>query len=73
MEHTILWHMQFRFRWRERPWASQDSKNSFCLPTFCLQPNCALDMWREEAEAREVAIKIKHLDTNTDTLNDTHL
>lgn len=37
----------------------------FCSPTYCLQPNCALDKWRDMERAREAAIKINHLDKHT--------
>lgn len=36
----------------------------FCSPTYCLQPNCALDKWRDIERTKEAAIKINHLDTH---------
>ncbi len=44
----------------------------FCSPTYCLQPNCALDKWRERKTAREAAIKINHLDKHAHTHTHTH-
>jgi len=62
---------------RRRPWHSEDKilmsgVGFFCSPTHCLQPNCALDKWRDTERAKEAAIKINYLDTHMHTHTHTH-
>lgn len=51
--------------------SDEQGRPSFALLHIALQPNCALDKWRDMEGAREEAIKIKHLGerTRAQTLN----